>query len=232
VDLPPVVPIARAEDTATPISDWLAQEIVPSTCGLTPLTEQLRYYASGHEADVPELYEAAGNSYLVFVSDGADTCEGDSENPDVSAIVAEIGRLTRQIRDTHGIRSFAIGFGDTSGDMAAELNAIAENGGTEFTSFFPINDESALVEALDRIRTSVVSCTYDIDEPDATADPTAVNFYFDGDVVGMDDTCTNGWRWEDDGHGRVQFCGRSCERIRNGEVATIEARFGCSTVIW
>lgn len=180
-----------------------------------------------------DFYIGDGNSYLVVVSDGDDTCEG--EDVSVGSIVTDLGTLARGLVDTYNIRSFAIGFGDTSGDMASELNAIASNGGTDFASFFPVDEPGELQAAFDAISTSIASCVYDIDEPDATADPEAVNFLFDDVIIGYDVLCENGWHWTDastDEHPQVEFCGDACRRISEGEVSEIQARFGCATIVW
>jgi hypothetical protein len=232
-DLPPWVPLARAPESGPRIIEYVNLDVVPESFGMTPIVDQMRYYLADHSADMPDFYSNDGNSYLVIVSDGDDTCEGDREDPEnVSLIVSELTSVTSDIVDTWGIRSFAIGFGDTSGDMARELDAIAANGGTEFTTFFPVTEDGALQAAFDTIASSLVSCFYEIDEPDATADPNQVNFYFDGEVVGYDVTCANGWRWTDDSHQEVEFCGTACTRLMEGGVTTIEARFGCATILW
>jgi hypothetical protein len=88
-----------------------------------------------------------------------------------------------------------------------------------------------MVEAFDSISSSIVSCIYDVREPSATADPGLVNFYFDGEVVGYDPACTDGWRWTDDTHLQVEFCGAACEQLEDGEVELIQARFGCATIL-
>ena len=238
VDLEPIVPMDRAAVSGDSIVEYMSYEFLPGIWTSTPLVDQMRYYLADRSTTpgMGELYINDGHSYLVVVSDGDDTCEGDRDDPDnVAEIVAELGRIARDLVTSYGIRSFAIGFGDTSGDMARELNAIASNGGTEFTEFFAVTESGELQEAFDAISSSIVSCIYDIDEPDATADPAEVNFYFDDDVVGYDPTCTNGWRWTDestDEHPQVEFCGPACENLIGGGVSEIEARFGCATIVW
>jgi hypothetical protein len=232
VDLPPFVPLGLAPDVGPAIMDYVNLEWVPQTFANTPLLWALQYYLDDHSDVMPEFYQDDGSAYLVVLSDGADTCEDDADDPHTEEVIASIGAATRDLVSTRGIRSFAIGFGDTTGDMAGELNAIAENGDTEFTSFFPIAEEAALADAFERISTSVISCIYDIEEPSASADPNAVNFYFDGEVQGFDVTCDSGWHWTDDTHLRVEFCGATCERLKTGTVESIQARFGCSTVVW
>ena len=217
------------------IITYMGYDFFPGTFTSTPLVDQFRYYLADHSRlpEMGDFYVGDGSSYLVVVSDGDDTCEGDSVS--VDTIVADLGRLAGDLVTTYNIRSFAIGFGDTSGDMAREFNAIASHGGTAFTEFFPVDEPGELQAAFDAISSSIVSCIYDIDEPDATADPNEVNFYFDGDVVGFDVLCENGWRWTEassETHPQVEFCGDACRRLTEGEVSEIEARFGCDTIVW
>ena len=83
------------------------------------------------------------------------------------------------------------------------------------------------------IGTTIVSCIFNIDDPDVTADPDLVNFYFDDLLIPMDDDCSSGsgWRWANDEHTQVEFCPDSCDQIKNNEVDMITAKFGCATVI-
>jgi hypothetical protein len=238
VDLAPIVPMDRAVISGPAMTEYMGYEFLPGAFTSTPLVDQMRYYLEDRSSTpgMGDFYAADDQSYLVVVSDGDDTCEGDTEDPSrVDGIVDELGRVARELVSRWHIRSFAIGFGDTSGDMARELNAIAENGGTAFTSFFPVGEAGAIQAAFDAISSSIVSCIYDIDEPDAAADPDEVNFYFDGEVVGYDPACADGWRWTDAStpeHPQVEFCGAACTRLSDGEVSEIEARFGCATIVW
>lgn len=234
VELPPWVMLAPAETSGPQILDYVNQPIVPTAFGKTPIAAQLRWYAQDRSALLPELYRGDGTAYLMVLSDGKDTCAVDEEGGEatVSEIEASLRQVTAELLATWGIRTFAIGFGDTDGDMSRELDAIAENGGTAFDDFFPITSDVALVEAFDQISTSIVSCTYDVAEPVDSADPTAVNFYFDGEVVGYDVACRSGWRWVDEASLRIEFCGTACDRLKAGSVLRIEARFGCETVVW
>jgi len=53
--------------------------------------------------------------------------------------------------------------------------------------------------------------------------------------VGYDALCGDGWTWTTEStpeHPQVEFCGSSCTRLKAGEVSDIEARFGCSTIVW
>jgi hypothetical protein len=227
---PPQVALAPQPDSAPPIIEHMRDPQYPQFCTFTPLVNQMGYYDTGEgETAAPELYRPDGDNYLVVISDGED--EGCFDGDAVGALASH----TTSIRETHGIRSFAIGFGSASGGMPAQLNAIAANGGTEFTTFLPATDGPALAEALERIAASVVTCTWVIDDVAPSADPTQVNFYVGDDPIPMDEDCTadagHGWHWVDAEHTTVEFCGDVCEGIRDGTLGTIHATFGCPTVI-
>lgn len=234
VDLPPWVMLAPAETSGDQILDYVDQPLVPTAFGKTPIVEQLRWYAQDRSALLPELYRNDGTAYLMLLSDGEDTCEEgvDGAEPTVTEIASSLRQVTAELLETWGIRTFAIGFGDTEGDMVRELDAVAEAGGTAFDDFFPITSDTHLAEAFDEISTSIVTCVYTVAEPDESADPSAVNFYFDGDVVGYDESCETGWRWVDREGLQIEFCGAACDRLKSGAALRIEARFGCETVVW
>ena len=235
VDLPPYVAIDRTVVSGPAIIEYMQNEFLPGTFTNTPLLAQMRWYDSDRAATLPELYANDGASYLIVVSDGDDTCDAEGDPPDAGPVIDALADVTAHILQTYGIKSIAIGFGDTSGDFADELNAIAANGGTVFSEFFAISEDGALQAALDAISSGIATCVYDIAEPDATADPTLVNFYFDDEIVGYDEDCTDGWHWTDEStpdNPQVEFCGAACEELGNGQVAQIDARFGCATILW
>ena len=232
-DLPPWVPLAEASISGTQIIEYLNLDVVPLSFGLTPIVDQMRYYLADHSAEMPAFYSNDGNSYLVIATDGQDTCEGDRDDPDnVRRVTSELEEVTSDLVGTWGIRSIAVGFGGLFREIPDQLNAIAANGDTEFDSFFSVYRDGAFYAALDTIISSIGSCLYNIDDPDAVAHPDAVNFFFDGEIVGNDASCRDGWRWVDSSHNQVEFCGASCACLREGEVMDVEGRFGCPTVIW
>lgn len=226
---PPQVAVAPQYISATPIINHMNDSSYPQFCTFTPLVDAMEYYDTGPGAtDAPEMYLDDGDNYLVVISDGED--EGCFSGDPTSALATH----TTNIHDDHGIKSFAIGFGSTSGTMAAELNAIASNGGTAFTTFLPAEDGAALEAALDSIASTVITCTYTLDDPGPSADPTKVNFYIDGVVVPMDEDCTedsgSGWHWIEE-YTVVEFCGDICDAIKSGEFETISATWGCPTIL-
>jgi hypothetical protein len=130
-----------------------------------------------------------------------------------------------------GIKVIVIGF---NVDMStAQLDAIAANGGTTFTTHLDASDGPTLEAALNTIGTSIISCVFNIGSPDATANPDLVNFYFDDTLIPMDDDCSSGsgWRWANADHTQVEFCPDSCQQLKDDLVTEIRATFGCNTVI-
>ena len=227
---PPQVAVNISYLSAPDIVAHMNDPAYPQFCTFTPLVNQLAYYDTGPgPTDAPEIYSSDSANYLVVVSDGEDT--GCYSGDPVSALRTH----TANILANHGIKSIAIGFGSTGGEMAAELNAIAGAGGTAYTTFLRAEDGPALAAALESIASSMITCRYVLDAVEPTADPEQVNFYLDGVVVPMDDDCTDssgaGWHWYDTEHTTVEFCGTHCEAIRAGTIGTITATFGCPTIL-
>jgi hypothetical protein len=182
----------------------------------------------------PTFVAPEAASYQLIVSDGADLCgEGCCTgifNPACIATEDEFIALTQDLLAAD-IMTFVIGFG--SGVDEGQLNAIAANGGTDFTDYLYAEDQASLEDALDAIAAAVVSCVYNIDEPEASADPDNVNFFFDDEIVYYDEDCAvgEGWTWVDEDHTQVEFCDEACQQLQDGLVTEISAVFGCPTEI-
>jgi hypothetical protein len=209
----------------------------PLYCGLGILAETT--YA-------PSFNNPSANKYVVVVSDGADLCgEGccvpmptgwpPMPPPECTASDDEFATLASDMRNQHGIKSFVIGFDDPSGENVSEaqLNAIAANGGTPYTSFLLASSQAQLESAFDEIAAQVVSCVYSLADPGEEANPDEVNVYFDGVPVGFDEGCVNGggWDWTDGTHTAIEFCSGSCAELQSLTVENINVTFGCPTII-
>jgi hypothetical protein len=209
------------------------QQIIGFIEGYTPYGESTPLWCAMDNFTEPgyaPLFTAdGGQPYLLVVSDGEDLC-GTGCQIGGAASAGEMGMVTAQLLG-NGIKTFVIGFG--SGVSAAQLNAIAQNGGTPFTTYFNAQNGEQLQEALETVAASVVSCVWDIEEPAATADPDNVNFYFDDEVVPYDENCEMGigWTWTDESHTQVEFCDGACDQLVAGGVDEISAMFGCPTVV-
>jgi len=211
------------------IIDWLGVNAPVSGSG-DPLVMEMdklltdAAYAPGFTSDT-----LPGERYLVVVSDGDDCCgPSGTYNCGVSYVTEIVDRTTQLL--AAGIKTIAIGYSESAD--AAAMDAIAANGGSEFTSYLSANDEEALIDAFETIGGSIVSCIFEIEEPDASADPDNVNFYFDDVVIPYDEDCAagTGWTWVDEAHTTVQFCDAACAQLQGGGVESVSAMFGCPTV--
>jgi hypothetical protein len=191
-----------------------------TTVSTTPLYDALDMFVDPDYA--PGCTATEYDQYILLVADGEDSCS--------SPLVSEFVNLTSLLVEM-GVKVIVVGFNVVW--VAETLNAIAANGGTEFTTYLNASDEAELNEALATIGATIVSCVYTIEEPDASANPELVNFYFDGELIPMDDDCSSGtgWRWANEEHTQVEFCPDSCALIADGDVDMITATFGCDTVI-
>ena len=182
-------------------------------------------YAPGFtSADLP------GDRYLVVVSDGDDCCGPDGAYSCANEYVDEIVDRTGQLL-TAGIKTIAIGYSDSAD--AAAMSAIAENGGSEFTTYLAATDEETLTEAFATIAGSIVSCVFEIEEPDVLVEEDSVNFFFDDVVVPYDPGCAEGigWTWTDETQTAILFCDAACDQLQSGTVGTVSAKYGCPTVV-
>ncbi len=198
--------------------------------GGTPLYCEMRKFTDPNYA--PGCTGATeGTTYLLIVSDGSDGCGKNCVMPTLPPPPASIfGDMSEELFQQHGIKTFAIGYGDSF--SSDELNAIIRKGGTGRKGFISATDGAALQQALEDLATSVVSCVYEFDEMDDTVDKDKVNLYFDGTVVGLDEDCAKnkGWRWTDDERTKIEFCQEACDTLQEGGISNISATFGCNSI--
>ena len=145
-------------------------------------------------------------------------------SPLVHLITPDAGLRTHSA----GVQVFVLGIGTSS--FADVLDAMAAAGSTEHAYF--AEDPATIRTTFETIAGMAATCEFDMRSPDPSADPTLVNFYFDGVGVPVDrdGTCDNGWAWTDDSHTRVQFCGTYCDDIMSRRVTEISATWGCPTI--
>ena len=212
----PVV-IDSGPDTETDISDALAAMVTTST---TPIYDAMNAFIDPDYA--PGLAANMYDKYLVLVTDGMDSCTslGTSDFINLTSLLVSMG-----------IKVIVVGF--TIDVDPAQLNAIAANGGTDFTTYLDAADETSLNAAFTAIGSSIINCVFNIDAPSASANPDQVNFYFDEDLIPMDDDCSSGsgWHWLDEEHTQVEFCPDTCDLLASGDVEEIRATFGYDTII-
>ncbi len=185
-------------------------------------------YASGFTSGEP-------GGYLVVISDGMDTCgpEGVWIDNDIGADAAQLATATETLLSTHGIQTFVIGFGFGDEDTvdAAQLDAIAQAGGTQFDTFFDAQNEDELNEALSSIGQAViVSCQYQLGAIPDEADRSNTNIYFDGLPLGRGNDCSGeaDWIWSNDDMTVIEFCPAACDMLENDQVDNLQVIIMCS----
>ncbi|MBN2802393.1 MAG: hypothetical protein JXR91_04800 [Deltaproteobacteria bacterium] len=197
----------------------------------TPLYLNMSSYLNSDYA--PIFLDGKGESYLVIISDGMDTCgaEGVFEQNGYASTSADLEAVTTQLLTDYGIKTIVIGFGD--GADPDQLDAIAAAGGTAWDKYIPAGDGDALSTALkDIAQTVVVSCKFEIgtfDAEDVNLD--LVNVLFDGTPVPRDDDCAQntGWSWIDDSRTAIQFCDKACATLEKETVNSIDVQIACSS---
>jgi len=194
--------------------------------GETPLYCGLANFNNASYA--PRLLDSEVDSYLVVISDGPDNCGTDCSGG-TPANESDLAGITSSLLSDHNLKTVAIGLGSSISD--AQLNAIAANGGTEFTNFLSAPDQSAFESGISQIVQTTITCRYDVEDYVAQADHEKVNFYFDENIVPFEEGCGSGgegWNWIDSD--TVEFCPGSCLQIKEGYVSSISGRYGCPTV--
>jgi Mg-chelatase subunit ChlD len=218
--LGPVVDVGA--NTKGDIVSWM-RDHPPGFFAMTPLVSALKY----HMITPSPLHDKDTANYIVVISDGFDNCYGgDGSFSDVDKLNVLAG-IVHDLKDVAGIKTIAIGFGDTIPEQ--ELSTIAENGGSTFPTFLAATDGTQLAEALKEIAESIRPCRYLLSSPSAAGDPSKVNFYFDDALLPRDLTNQGGWNWTKSEKLEVEFHGEACRKIKSGEVTHVNATFGCPT---
>ncbi|MEZ4266665.1 MAG: VWA domain-containing protein [Myxococcota bacterium] len=126
------------------LDSWF--DLTPST-GATPLAYSVRAAAIVAES----IWGASGGA-LVVLTDGDDTCLNTSDPADMLAT------WTAVLLAEHNVRTYVIGYSfDPDGDVS-QLDAIAANGGTEFTSYLAAGNEGELKNAFKSVISDFKSC--------------------------------------------------------------------------
>lgn len=223
---------ACAPGSTSGILSFLAG-IAPATgSSLTPL--YCAYENFLHADYGAGLLGTGDTTYVLLVSDGEPTCttfECDGSYTDVTPEM--MGELAAQLAAL-GVHTYVIGFG-FDGDPEY-LDEIAANGGTG-ADVISVEDTAAFEAALTTVAGEAVSCTYDIGEPDESADPDDVNLFFESGgaeaVVPYDAGCAagTGWMWANDEHTMITFCAAACDELSSGTVDSVTVEWGCPTIV-
>jgi len=203
-----------------------------------------------HLSEVIRAHDLVGNTFVVLLTDGAETCKGSELSKLVETDVPN-ARL-------FDIRTFVIG---APGSEAARglLSQIAWEGGTasspdcdhsgdhadEGDCHFDMTTSENFAKDLDAAlqaisRTKVLACEFDVPQnPDGGGvDRHKVNVTFKPgggkvDTIRQDDTAAscddaNGWRYSDD-LTKILLCGDVCDRVQADPGGEVSIVLGCPT---
>ncbi len=207
----------------------------PGAMAFTPCLLGMRQFLDS--AYAPE-FSSGGEEVtrtLLIISDGEDSCALKETGGNVLARATpkQMGEGATDLCNA-GIDSIAVGFGNSQGNWASQLNAIARNGCTGQQEFISATNEQELTDALNALASSAVSCKYKFGNMDQDElDLDTVNIFFDDVAIGYDKNCKKeqGWAWVDDNKNEVEFCGESCGKLQGGTVKKISAEFGCTQIV-
>jgi len=129
----PQVAVAEAPSSGPAIMGTMAG-ITPD--GMTPILDSLKFI---RDNPLITFKNEKFQSILIFFTDGGGNCQGNPENS------SSIGAVTAEIAN-QDILTYAIGFGTPSTDWAAQLNAVAQNGGTGVSTFYSADTLDSLLE--------------------------------------------------------------------------------------
>jgi hypothetical protein len=174
-------------------------------------------------------------SYLIIISDGKDTCGNETDHfPDeaLGANAAQLGTRARSLLDEQQIFTIAIGFGEAADPE--QLNAIAQNGGTDYDRYIQVNNRNELEAVFHELAAYTINCEFDInpvmkaDESSYVIDYSQIEFFMDGSRVPRDPGCSQGigWDWVVEEQ-VVEFCNEACMEIRSKGSSSISAEFEC-----
>ncbi len=226
-------------DTDCGVGTTVAQDAAPDNGGnlaqvlantdLNRTTPLLHAMANFLNPAYARAFTADGaDPYLVVVSDGEDTCGGESQFGGGSTADALANVTSRLL--AAGIRTFVIGFGDQVDPK--QLNAIAAAGGTQFTTYFDAQNEQQLNGALASIGQTVnISCRYELGTITGKAERASTQISFDGKKILKGEQCTGnaGWMWGNAARTIVEFCPDECAMLESNGVDHLRVVMDCST---
>jgi len=223
----PVVPIGTLPGVAPSILKAISVQTLLTGTPMTPALDGAHIYARSRVVSQPDHTPG-----VVLVTDGIPHDCG-STVPGTSAVAAAA------ISGSPPIKTYVLGVGPS----LASLNAIAAAGGTSQAYLVDQGGESALLAALEAIRTSALACefvfpvgtstNFDIasvtTQTDADTDPTAV------DRVASAEACGGGPGWFYDNPvspqapppTKITLCPSSCTPLVKGTGSHLDVRVGC-----
>ncbi len=247
VSADPVVEIAKLDATQKRAMSDVLDGVSPA--GETPIAGAT-ILAYQHLSDALRAGSLRGNTFVVLMTDGAETCK-QSELPKLLATDVPHAR-------DFNIRTFVIG-APGSESARSLLSQIAWEGGTATTADCDHSDTAPdvgdchfdmttskdfakdLNAALQKIsRNAVLTCDYDVptNPNGGGVDRSKVNVTFEPgggkpETIKLDDTAScdqaNGWQYSEDGS-KIVLCGDACDRVQGDPDGEVRIELGCPTI--
>lgn len=186
-----------------------------------------------------------GGATACFAPGCADTheCAADASNPYDASCNNTVSRITQVAAGAlaDGVPTYVIGVG--SSFEKTNLSAFARAGGTNDAIFIdtgnPSATSAALQSALDQIRSTTLSCFFDIPPAPAgqTIDTNAVNVAYTPtgggeEILTYSKDCSqpNAWRYDNPtAPSKIELCGSMCSSAQKDPGGKITLAFGCAT---
>ncbi|HEY0251982.1 MAG TPA: hypothetical protein VGC41_10670, partial [Kofleriaceae bacterium] len=169
----------------------------------------------------PALADASRASYLLLVTDGAQSSGCDAGGGDTGT-----EKAIHELYANRHIATFVVGFG--SEVDAAELTKLATKGGVPSagaTPYYSADSAADLDAVFQTIANQVVSCTYKVDQTPPDLDQTYV-VYSGNILVPRDPAHAAGWDF-DPAAMTLTMYGTYCDQLKAHTVTQIDVTFGC-----
>jgi hypothetical protein len=202
--IPAPVAVSVGDAKAAAISQVLDAN---SPSGKTPIGAVLNACVG-----VPELNDAARANYVMLVTDGVETCNGDGE------------AVTRSLF-AKSVKTYVVGFGNSVDPNS--LARMARAGGTARTGspqYFQADDAVALSTAFDQIAAGAAGCDFKLTK--APPDPSKVFVYVNGQSAPRDPSRASGWEYTPATQ-RITLYGATCDQVSRDQNAKVSIVYGC-----
>lgn len=232
----PAVAISALPDNATNIITSLDAQVPLGGTPTKPALEGAVQYASGYAKANPRH-----TVVVLLATDGMpNDCSSTIDNVAQTALAAS--------QQETKVRTFVIGvFGDSDIQSGAQTNLdkIAKAGGGQDTAFVISTSQDVAQEflaALNNIRGSSLSCSYEVPKPQSGAfDPQMVNVLFTPgsggtktilyvDSLAGCSAQSGGWYYDDPANPtKIIACPSTCASFQQGGASKVEIQLGCAT---
>jgi hypothetical protein len=133
---------------------------------------------------------------------------------------------------TQGIRTFVLGTATIGTKQHTLLDQLATAGKEPIggpTKYYPVQNKSEMLAALDRISERLTSCVWTV--PAQAPAPDFVAMEVNGMRVPRDVNQREGWNWAMGSNRQViHLYGQACDRLRANPTATVEMIYGCQGI--